>query len=158
MKSVLLSLFLLLIFSSCEKKEVKLSPMDTFTGGKEKEWLIAENYYSGTNVTELEECYRDDTAVFSKGDPGEDKLIPIYRWRKNEKKCSTTDDDLKLYFILDGNTIIFGDQDILNGAAGDVWNIEKAESTEIIISQDKGTDNERRLRFLPKSTSAPAAE
>ncbi len=158
MKSVVLSaslFFVFSLFSGCERKEVTLSLMDTFTGGKQKEWLIAENYFIGTNVTEMEECYRDDTAIFSKGNSSSEKMIPEYTWKKNENQCSTLDDDLSLYFTLSGNTIMFGDQDILNGAAGDVWNIEKAENAEIIISQNKGTDNERRLRFVPLSNSSP---
>lgn len=158
MKSVVLSaslFFVFSLFSGCERKEVTLSLMDTFTGGKQKEWLIAENYYSGTNVTEIDECFRDDTAIFSKGDSGEDKMIPLYTWKKNENRCSTTEDDMKLYFMLEGNTIIFGDQDVFDFEPDDVWNIEKAENTEIIISQDKGTDNERRLRFIPLSNSSP---
>ncbi len=150
MRPVLLFIVLLFITSACEKKEVKLSRIDTFTGGKEKEWLIVENFFSGINVTEMEDCYSDDTAVFSKGDESQDKLIPIYKWKKNEKKCSGLDDDLSLYFTLSGNTVIFGDQDILTTGAGDVWDIDKAENSEIIISQNKGTNDERRLRFIPK--------
>ncbi len=158
MKSVVLSaslFFVFSLFSGCERKEVTLSLMDTFTGGKQKEWLIAENYFIGTNVTEVEECYRDDTAVFSKGDSGADKMIPVYTWKKNGNQCSTPDEDLSLYFTLSDNTIMF--EDILNGAAVDVWNIDKVENTEIIISQNKGTDNERRLRFTSQ-TSSPSVE
>ncbi len=125
--------------------------MDTFTGGKQKEWLIAENFFSGVDVTKMEDCYSDDSVIFSKGDESEDKLIPIYRWLKNAKKCSGLDEDLKLYFFLTGKTIIFGDQDVLTNGTGDIWNIDKAENTEIILSQNKGTADERRLRFIPKT-------
>lgn len=135
---------------------MSLSLIDTFTGGNSKEWLIAENYFVGTNVTELEPCYKDDTVIFSKGEKGEDKLIPIYIWQKNDNKCSGLDEDLKLYFSLSGNTIIFGDQDVLVTGAGDIWNIEKAENTEIIINQNKGTNNERRLRFVQITTPSPS--
>lgn len=129
--------------------------MDIFTGGKQKEWRIAENFFSGVNVTETDECYKDDTVIFSKGEEGEDKLIPIYIWKKNAIKCSGVDEDLKLYFFLssDLTTITFGDQDVLTTGVGDVWNISKAENTEIIINQNAGTANERRLRFIPLSSS-----
>ena len=161
MRPVPLSAFLLVAFSflsGCEKKEVTLSRIDTFTGGKEKEWVIAENFFSGENVTEIEECYKDDTVIFSKGDEKAEKRIPIYKWKKNAIKCSTIDDDLSLYFTLSGNTIVFGDQDILTTGTGDIWMIDKAESSEIIISQDKGTIDERRLRFIPvKTQTAPTA-
>ena len=59
-----------------------LSRIDTFTGGKEKEWVIAENFFSGENVTEIEECYKDDTVIFSKGDEKAEKRIPIYKWKR----------------------------------------------------------------------------
>lgn len=105
------------------------------------------------NVTEEEACYRDDTAVFSKGEEGETKLIPIYIWKKNQNTCSGIDEDLRMYFFLsdDMKSITFSDQDDLTTGTGDIWDIDKAENTEIIISQGKGTNNERRLRFTPKS-------
>lgn len=158
MRPVLLSAFVFFVFSlfsACEKKEVTLSQIDTFTGGKGKEWRIAENFFSGVNVTETEECYRDDTVIFSKGEEGAEKLIPIYTWKKNAIKCSGLDEDLKLYFTLSGSTIIFGDQDVLTSGTGDVWDIDKADNAEIIISQNKGTGNERRLRFAALSSSQP---
>lgn len=153
MRPVLLFVLFGIITSACEKKEVKLSQIDTFTGGMLREWLIAENFFSGVDVTQLEDCHSDDIAVFSKGDPGEDKLIPVYKWNKNEKRCSAIDEDLRLYFTLSGNTIIFGDQDMLTNGTGEIWDIDKAESSEIIISQNKGTSDERRLRFVPKPNS-----
>lgn len=162
MRPLLLPAFLFFVFSlvsSCDRREVKLSPMDTFTGGRQKEWLIAENFFSGVNVTETDPCYKDDTVIFSKGEEGEDKLIPIYIWKKNAIKCSGVDDDLKLYFFLsnDMTTITFGDRDVLTTGTGDVWNINKAENTEIVISQNGGTPNERRLRFIPFKTTADTA-
>lgn len=168
MRPLLFSACLLFsLLSSCERKEVKLSRIDTFTGGNKKEWLIAENYLKVTgsdgvttemNVTEEEECYRDDTAVFSKGEEGETKLIPVYIWKKNQKTCSTIDFDMKVYFFLaeDMKSITFSDLDNLTNGTGDTWDIDKAENSEIIISQGKGTNNERRLRFIP-FTPQPAA-
>lgn len=166
MRPVLFPAFLLFsLLSSCERKEVKLSPIDTFTGGNKKEWLIAENYLKiavtndkgeitemvEMNVTEEEECYQDDTAIFSKGEAGETKLIPVYIWKKNQKTCSTKDEDVRMYFFLssDMKSITFSDLDSLASETDNTWIIDKVENTEIIISQTS-IDTTYYKEVLPK--------
>lgn len=159
MRPVLLFIVLLCMTSACEKKEVSLSQIDILTGGNAKEWLIVENYFNGVNVTEEEPCYKDDTAIFSKGEGTEAKLIPVYIWKKNDSKCSGVDEDRHSYFYLadDFRTISFGDVDV-SLENGDVWKITKLSNTEIIINQNTtnvvdGSILERRLRFVPLANS-----
>lgn len=165
MRPVLLPVVLFFIASllgSCDKKEVQLSPIDTFTGGKEREWLIVENFYSGQNVTASEDCYKDDTAIFSKGDTDEDMRFPIYIWKKNNVKCEPNEQDVKLFFVLkeDLSAITFYsyiDGGNLDPQFGDTWNIDLAENSEIRLSQGKGTSDERRLRLVPYKASGDSS-
>lgn len=154
--------FVVSLLASCDKKEVKLSPIDTFTGGKEREWQIVENFYSGQNVSETEGCYKDDTAIFSKGDETEDMRYPIYIWKKNGVKCEASEQDVKLFFVLteDLTAITFYsyiDGGNLDPQFGDTWNIDKAENSEIRLSQGKGTSDERRLRLVPLTSPRDSA-
>lgn len=127
--------------------------MDIFTGGQQREWQISEYLINGIDFIQLEECNKDDTVIFSKGDVTKEKPIPVYTWKKNSNKCSEVDEDLEQYFILapDLSTITFYgfdvDIDLDNGVQ---WDVVKAESSEIIIELH-GVANVQRLRFIPKS-------
>ncbi|MBX2951255.1 MAG: hypothetical protein KF870_02045 [Leadbetterella sp.] len=155
MRPVLLILFFTaFLLGSCSKKEVTLSPIDTFTGGKSREWLIVENFFSGENFTASEECFKDDTVLFSKGDEDENIRYPIYIWKKNNLKCEAGEQDVKLFFVLEEDLTKITFYSYIDGGNldpnfGTTWNIDVAENSEIRLSQGKGTNDERRLRLVP---------
>jgi hypothetical protein len=154
MKPVLYTFLITASLLSCKSKDVDLSTIDIFTAGNSKEWNIVENYFSGTNVVEIEPCFADDTAVFSKGERTGEKREPKYTWKKNRNKCSSDDPDFELYYFIDGKTIIFFSGDLSQGD-GDTWQIDLATKEEIILSQSKGTPEERRLHFVYKNATEP---
>lgn len=134
---------------SCSEKEVDLSPVDILTGGREKEWKVAEFFFSGEDAVQTQECYSDDTATFSKGNPLDSlNKESYYTYHKNEKKCGLIDFDESLPFHVsdDRKSIIFG--------ANVQWDILKFEPTEFIMQTPDGL---RRVRYVytNPNTSTP---
>lgn len=143
-KTGLLFILSAITLFSCSDKEVDLSPVDILTGGREKTWKVAEFFFSGQDAVLTQECYSDDTAKFSKGNPLDSlNKSSFYTYSKNEKKCGITDDDFSYFFHIssDRKSIFFN--------VDDRWDIIKFETDDFIIQTP---DQQRRLRFVQKDS------
>ena len=139
MKKYSIILFILYATFSCtNEKSVDLSAINMLTGGKSKEWKFVEWMDGNTNRLD-DDCFKDDTALFSKGDP-ESKSDTLqrssYTWKKNELKCGLTDKDLifKITLLDDEKTLYIENEK---------WIIENITNSKLILISNAGTNPQR---------------
>jgi hypothetical protein len=141
-KYVSLLIISALTLFSCSEKSVDLTNVDILTGGKEKEWVFEEFFISGENVVETQECYKDDTAIFSKGNQNDTLYSgPVYTWKKNAIKCGITDEDWVSDFFVtdDGKQLLFENRT-------ESWNIDVLDSKQIILHSTHNPDVKMKLK------------
>lgn len=121
---------------SCKPKEVDLMLIDKLTGGREKEWKLAEFSLDGTDI--LADCNRDDTAVFSKINPDSLKTSPVFEYRKNALLCDVESPvEYREFSVSESKQMLVFD-------AYEEWQIEYLDHSELILFRADGL---RKIRY-----------